>query len=58
MEGEEEREEESYTDLLKHPSVKFKLRVFGMVSNFKKEMNILLSIYSTVERVQENNTIR
>lgn len=29
------------------------MRVVGMLSNFKKEMNILLWIYSTVERVQE-----
>lgn len=58
MKGEEEREEESYTDLLKHPSVKFEMRVFGIVSNFKKKMSILVWIYSTAERVQENNTIR
>lgn len=41
-------EEESYTDLLKHPSVKFEMRVVGMVGNFKKEMNILLWIYGTL----------
>lgn len=48
LKWEEGREEESYTDHLKHPSVKFEMRVVGMADSFKKEMNILLWIYNTL----------